>query len=85
MSYDIRDFAKLGLLHRLLHVDNPENPSPEDIRNVKGELISAIEDARISPVDLSNRLESKGALETRKASLLVRSTLAAQWVESQAI
>jgi len=84
LSYDIRDFAKLGLLHKLLHVDNPENPSQEDIRNVKDELISAIEDARISPVDLSNRLESKGALETRKASLLVRSTLAAQWVERQA-
>src|ERR1700678_3692845 len=25
MSYDIRDYAKLGLLYKLLHVENPEN------------------------------------------------------------
>src|SRR6202041_1265542 len=34
MSYDIRDYAKLGLLYKLLHVENPEKPSAEDIRNV---------------------------------------------------
>ena len=79
MSYDIRDYAKLGLLHKLLHVDNPENPTPQEIHDVKGELVSAIEDARKSPVDLSNRLESREALETRKASLRVRSALAEQW------
>jgi biotin-independent malonate decarboxylase gamma subunit len=85
MSYDIRDYAKLGLLHKLLHVDNPENPTQQEIHDVKGELVSAIEDARNSPVDLRNRLESKGALEMRKASLRVRSILAAQWVERQII
>jgi biotin-independent malonate decarboxylase gamma subunit len=26
MSYDIRDYAKLGLLHKLLHVQDPDNP-----------------------------------------------------------
>ena len=81
MSYDIRDYAKLGLLYKLLHVENPEKPSAEDIRNVQNELIGAIADARSGPVDLRNRLESKGALEMRKASLLVRSKLEAQWAE----
>jgi malonate decarboxylase gamma subunit len=81
MSYDIRDYAKLGLLYKLLHVENPEKPSEQEIRNVKGELVEAIADARSGPVDLRNRLESKGALEMRKASLLVRSKLEAQWVE----
>jgi malonate decarboxylase gamma subunit len=81
LSYDIRDYAKLGLLHKLLRVENPEKPSPEEIRNVQGELIAAIADARRGPVDLRNRLESKQALETRKASILVRSKLEAQWPE----
>jgi len=81
LSYDIRDYAKLGLLHKLLHVENPEKPSPEEIRNVQGELIAAIADARRGPVDLRNRLESKQALETRKASILVRIKLEAQWLE----
>jgi malonate decarboxylase gamma subunit len=82
MSYDIRDYAKLGLLYKLLHVENPEKPSEQDIRNVQDELVGAIADARRGPVDLRNRLESKGALEMRKASLLVRSRLEAQWLEN---
>jgi malonate decarboxylase gamma subunit len=82
MSYDIRDYAKLGLLYKLLHVEDPEKPSQQDIRKVQDELVGAIADARKGPVDLRNRLESKGALELRKASLLVRSKLEAQWLES---
>jgi len=81
MSYDIRDYAKLGMLYKLLHVDNPEKPSPQETQNVQSELAAAIEDARRSPVDLLNRLQSKGALEMRKASLLVRSKLEEQWRE----
>lgn len=81
MSYDIRDYAKLGLLHKLLHVDHPENPSPQEIRTVQNELIAAIEDARRGPFDLSNRLQSNGAQEMRKASLLVRTQLEAQWLQ----
>jgi biotin-independent malonate decarboxylase gamma subunit len=79
MSYDIRDYAKLGLLYKLLHVTNPVNPSAEDIRNVQNELIGAIADARGGSTDLRNRLESEGAQEMRKASLLVRRKLEAQW------
>jgi biotin-independent malonate decarboxylase gamma subunit len=79
MSYDIRDYAKLGLLHKLLHLENPAKPSAQEISYVQGELIAAIEDARRSPVDLRIRLESKEALETRKASILVRAKLEAQW------
>jgi biotin-independent malonate decarboxylase gamma subunit len=82
MSYDIRDYAKLGLLYKLLHVENPEKPSQQEIRNVESELIAAIADARSGPVDLRNRLESVAARETRKASILVRTKLAAQWLEN---
>jgi malonate decarboxylase gamma subunit len=81
LSYDIRDYAKLGLLHKLLHVENPENPSDQEAQNVRNELIAAIVDARNGPVDLRNRLQSKEAIETRKASILVRAILEAQWME----
>jgi len=81
MSYDIRDYAKLGLLYKLLHVENPEKPSQQEIRNVQGELVAAVADARNGPVDLRTRLESAGALEMRKASILVRTKLDAQWLE----
>jgi malonate decarboxylase gamma subunit len=84
LSYDIRDYAKLGLLHKLLHVQSPENPSEQEIQNVREELIAAIEDARNSPVDLRNRLQSKQARETRKASIRTRALLAAQWAEEKA-
>jgi malonate decarboxylase gamma subunit len=85
LSYDIRDYAKLGLLHKLLHVDNPENPSQQEIQHVQDELIAAIEDACKNPVDLRNRLQSREARETRKASILTRAMLEAQWSEKQAI
>lgn len=81
LSYDIRDYAKLGLLHRLLHVEKPENPSEQETQYVRNELIGAIEDARNNPVDLRSRLESKEAVEMRKASILARAALEAQWLE----
>jgi malonate decarboxylase alpha subunit len=84
LSYDVRDYAKLGLLHKLLHVDSPENPSQQEIQNVRDELIATIKDARNSPVDLSNRLQSKEARETRKALILTRAMLEAQWAEEPA-
>lgn len=79
LSYDIRDYEKLGLLHHLLHVQNPEEPSLQDVRSVQSALIAAIADARRGPVDLRNRLESEGARVMRKASLRVRALLEAQW------
>ena len=81
MSYDIRDYAKLGLLYKLLHVENPTKPSEQEIRKVQDELAAAIADARSGPVDLRNRLESTAAREMRKASILVRTKLEAQWLE----
>ena len=81
MSYDIRDFAKLGLLHKLLHAQNPGAPTPDDLAMVRSELIEAIQDARLKPFDLGNRLESKEAKDTRRASLVVHRKLQEQWRE----
>ena len=79
LSYNVRDYAKLGLLWKLLHISNPENPSAEEISLVRNELSAAIADARKGPFDLRSRFESDAALTARKATRLVRARLEEQW------
>jgi malonate decarboxylase gamma subunit len=79
MAYDIQSFDKLGGLYRLLQVAAPDAPNDEAIDQVKLALIDAIADARRGPRDLSSRLESEGAKQYRKASLIVRTKMAEQW------
>jgi biotin-independent malonate decarboxylase gamma subunit len=80
LSYDIKDYARLGLLHKLLHVQDPDKPSQATLAQVQQELIEAAADARAGSRDLSNRLSSKGAREMRKASLVARARMEEQWV-----
>ena len=82
MSYDIRDYAKLGLLHKLLHVENPDNPAPATIGQVREELINAIVDARAGSTDLSNHLTSEGARQTRLAGLTARNRMEKEWASA---
>ena len=79
LSYDVEDYAKLGLLYKLLHISNPEAPSPEEIALVQDAIGSAIADARKGPFDLRNRFESEDAHTARKASRLIRARLEEQW------
>jgi malonate decarboxylase gamma subunit len=79
MAYDIHSFARLGLLHKIIGGIDADTPSSSDIERVRGELISAIADARLGPPDLSSRLRSPEALQTRAASVEVRRRLAEQW------
>ena len=79
MSYDIRGFARLGVLHRLIAGVDAEAPSPGDVERVRGELVAAVRDARAGPRDLDHRLASASARETRAASIEVRRRLAEQW------
>jgi biotin-independent malonate decarboxylase gamma subunit len=82
LSYDIHDYAKLGLLHKLLHVEDPDKPSHTAVAQVQKELIDAIADARAGSKDLSNRLTSPGAREMRKAGLAARARMEEQWREA---
>jgi malonate decarboxylase gamma subunit len=82
LSYDIHDYAKLGLLHKLLHVEDPDRPSQATIAQIQKELIAAVADARAGSTDLSNRLTSPGAREMRKASLAARVRMEEQWREA---
>jgi biotin-independent malonate decarboxylase gamma subunit len=80
MSYDIQDFAKLGLLHKLLHIENPDTPSQPTVAQVQQELIAAIADARSGSTDLSHRMETEGAREWRRAGRAARALIKEQWV-----
>jgi hypothetical protein len=79
MSYDVKDYAKLGILHRLLHVQNPQEPALLDIDIVKQAITDAIKDARRGPSDLGVRLQSPEAQVSRKAGIAARALMQAQW------
>ena len=79
LSYDVRDYAKLGLLYKLLHVSNPDSPLAEQISLVRNAIVDAIADARKGPTDLRSRFESAAAQTARKASRQIRARLKEQW------
>jgi malonate decarboxylase gamma subunit len=79
MSYDVRDYAKLGLLYKLLHVNDPQHPTAVEIDTVRRDLVEAIRDARLGSTDLSNRLQSEAAKQARKAGVAIRAALEEQW------
>lgn len=81
LSYDIHDYARLGLLHKLLHVQDPDKPSQATVAQVQKELIDAVADARAGSKDLSNRLDSEAAREMRKAGLAARAHMEEQWMK----
>ncbi|MFH0300102.1 biotin-independent malonate decarboxylase subunit gamma [Bradyrhizobium sp. 31Argb] len=82
MAYDIGSFNKLGGLHSLLKVANPDTPAKATVEQVKSALIEAIADARNSPRTLDVRLESDGAKAFRKGSIKVRELMTRQWAPS---
>ena len=79
MAYDIRQFAKLGLLHELITGINADAPSAAQIAQVKERVAAAIADIRQNPGDLTSRLNNAEAKVHRAASLEVRRKLAEQW------
>jgi len=79
MAYNIRAYARLGLLHQLIEGINADAPGPADVQQVRQALLSAIADTRVGPRDLSSRLASPAAHATRGASIEVRRRLAEQW------
>ena len=82
MAYDIRQFAKLGLLHELITGINADAPSAAQIAQVKEQVAAAIADIRQNPGDLTSRLNNAEAKVHRAASLEVRRKLAEQWNQS---
>jgi biotin-independent malonate decarboxylase gamma subunit len=79
MSYRIEDYAELGTLYKLIDGVNVDSPEPEQVDQVRTDLLAAIADARSGQRDLSDRLQSQGAQKNRSATLVVRQRLAAEW------
>jgi biotin-independent malonate decarboxylase gamma subunit len=82
MSYRVEDYARLGMLHKLIEGIDPESPTGAQIEQVRADLCAAIVDARSGPRDLGIRLQSEGARTNRSATLEVRRRLAEQWNSS---
>jgi malonate decarboxylase gamma subunit len=79
MAYDVRSFARLGLVDRLIAGVNADAPCESDLERVRGELAAAVSAARQGPRDLGLRLTSAAAHATRAASIAVRRRLEEQW------
>jgi malonate decarboxylase gamma subunit len=82
MSYSMKAFDQLGLLHRLIHDIDADAPTAAHIETVREVLTAAVADARQGPPDLSSRLSSPQAQKNRAASIEVRRRLALQWQDN---
>jgi len=83
LSYNVRDWAQLGLCDGLLPVSDADHPTADDVSAVGDAVDAAIAAARTGPRDLSNRLDSPGALINRKASRAIRDAMSAQWHDTE--
>jgi malonate decarboxylase gamma subunit len=79
VAYDIRSYASLGLLHKLIEGIDADAPGRIDLDRVRAELVYAVADARAGAADLACRLTSPAARKTCAASIEVRRRLAEQW------
>jgi malonate decarboxylase gamma subunit len=82
MAYDVRQYARLGLLHELIAGIDADGPSDAQIGRVKERVAAAIADIRKDPGDLTGRLNNAEARVHRAASIEVRRRLAEQWNRS---
>ncbi|WP_319452259.1 MULTISPECIES: biotin-independent malonate decarboxylase subunit beta [unclassified Mycobacterium] len=79
LSFDVRDWAQLGMCDGLLTVSDADHPTAADVTVVRDAVHESIAAARTGPRDLSNRLDSPGAMRNRKASRMIRAMMAEQW------
>ena len=80
MSYDVRNFAKLGLLEKLILGIDADAPDKSAVERVRGVVAGAVASIALDAVrDLSSRYRSPEAVICRAASIKVRQQLALQW------
>ncbi|MGV7206855.1 biotin-independent malonate decarboxylase subunit gamma [Oxalobacteraceae bacterium A2-2] len=75
MAYDIRSFASLGLVWKVLRPEDADAAAEHDVAQVRAALHEALADIAAGGTDLAGRLEG----EHRQASRKVRELLQAQW------
>lgn len=79
MSYDVHDYARLGLLHELLHMESPEEPVESEVAKVRQSLTNAVADCANGETDLSSRWKNPQANVMRKAGNAVRELMEQEW------
>lgn len=80
MAFDGASFATLGAVAEVITAVDPLQPGPEDLNVARACLIRALEDIQEdSNRDLSSRLDSAAARDSRKLSRQVREVVNAQW------
>jgi malonate decarboxylase gamma subunit len=76
MAYDIKNFATLGILWRLIDVESASAPVAADAHLARDTILSALADIRRDPTQgLQGRLMGTN----RQASAAVRACLSRQW------
>ena len=75
MAYDVKAFATLGILWRLLQVGDASNPGAADLDLARRTILEALEDLDGAPRDLRARLGAPN----RAASVAVRTRLREMW------
>lgn len=76
---DVRSFAELGGVDRLLRVNNPDLPDAQSVESVRREILEAIQRVRAVPKEPRTRLDLHSADVTRKMSRRVRQEIETQW------
>jgi len=76
---DVRSFAELGGVDRLLRVNNPDLPDAQSVESVRGEILEAIQRVRAVPKEPRTRVDLHSAEVTRKMSRRVRQEIETEW------
>ena len=77
MAYDIKNYAKIGMLYQLADVKNADEPTSTDLSQIKSLLISAVESIGADTNDLSSRFDSPVREATNRARKEILDTSAA--------
>ncbi|GAA4663824.1 biotin-independent malonate decarboxylase subunit beta [Frondihabitans cladoniiphilus] len=79
LSYDVRDWATLGLCNGLLEVADADHPTADDVATVKEQLRAAVSRARAGDSGLSGRWSVETSGDNRAATRRVWAAMTAQW------
>jgi malonate decarboxylase beta subunit len=79
LSYNVRDWATLGLCSGLLQVSDADAPSAEDVARIRSQLEQAIDRARQDDRTLAHRWSVEASGENRAATRRVWTAMNGQW------
>ncbi|MFV0576530.1 MAG: biotin-independent malonate decarboxylase subunit gamma [Vibrio sp.] len=75
MAYDIQNYSTLGLLWKIVDVEQATAPTAADANTITATLVEALEDIKANGNDLTKRLQGKN----RTATLNIRQMMEAAW------